>query len=528
MIVNVDDIDWGSEDARNLRLRTPDQVDIFLGSYVLPAKFKLADFLNGYRYFVFGGKGAGKTALLQYIRIKAEEKLGATASFFYFQSSFSKNDLQAFLTNTAKANDRVVDDSGLSDPEEAFLFWRIFLLAEVAMLLKRAGVAEGPAAEFIKAIEAARLIAKAKNVAKRYPSLQRFSVELSKDAKFQLEGTFESATVSDLSTYLHIAEDKLRGVFLENTPLFLFIDEMEVFIRGDETDALRLGAIAALVRAVRDFNETFRDNDIRVIAAIRDVVVEQVSTVQGEISRIIRDNGVAVDWPLSAKEGFHPLERMVLGRIVMQDAKLKQLRNGDFDSAIAQASKMYFPQDGSLRGSLNLTWYRPRDMALLFDEAATIDSGKGSFSSYTLTDGVVKPLGKRLWEDAISGLAVKYGKQELDGVERLLRGGKDIYSREELLNRMEELSHSYDEVAILSDSHKWMAVIEDLYRAGALYTIAKVSGKKNFAFRGDSMPSLTDDFRVGVHQVLLKHLSIRQGATNDRVYRSPSPRLPRR
>lgn len=505
--MTVDEIDWGSEDARNLRLRTPAEIEIFLGSYILPGKFRLSDFLDGYRFFVYGAKGTGKTALLQYVKLKAERN--ATSTFFYFQSSFSANDLKAFLKNTAKANDRIIDDSNIEDADEASLFWRMFLLTEVASLFKRIEATEGVAGDFLKAVESARLISRSQNIDKKYPSLQKFAIDISKDPKFQLEGIFEKATVADLSAYLDIAEDRLRNTSLEKTPLYIFIDEMEVFLKGDESDSLRLASIAALVRAVRDFNEKFRDNDICVIAAIRDAVVDQVSTVQGEISRLIKDNGVAVDWPVAVRNGYHPLERMVLGRAVMQDQDFASLRDKEFERALYEAQKKYFPKSGALRNSLDLTWYRPRDVALLFDEASTLDRGSFSFQQKTLTDGVVRPLGRRLWDDAISGLAVKYTKRELDGVDRLLRGGPHLYDRASLLSRLESLSHDYNDVALLSEAHRWVDVIEDLYSAGALYTLAKESGNKNFAFRGDPMPSLTDDFKIGIHQVLVKHLAIR-------------------
>lgn len=507
--MSVDEIDWGSEDARNLRLHTPYEVDIFLGSYILPGKFRLDDFLDGYRFFVFGAKGTGKTALLQYIRLMAEAKRNAVSTFFYFQSSFSSNDLKAFLKDKAKANDRVIDDSNLEDADEATLFWRMLLLTEVAALFKRINAIEGVAGEFLKAVEAARLISKSQNVNKKYPSLQKFAIEVSKDPKFQLEGVFEKATIGDLSAYLDIAEDRLKSTYFGNAPLYLFIDEMEVFLKGDEGDALRLAAVAALVRAVRDFNEKFRDNDVRVIAAIRDAVVDQVSTVQGEISRIIRDNGVAVDWPVSVRGGYHPLERMILARVVLQDQRFADLREHNFDKALAHAERLYFPKAGALRNCLNLTWYRPRDVSMLFDEASNLDRGNPSFLLKTLTDGVVRPLGRRLWDDAVSGLAVKYVKKELDGIDQLLRGGLPLYDKASLLGRIDSLGHDYNNVALLGEARLWVSIVEDLYRAGAMYTLAKDSGKKNFAFRGDPIPSLTDDFKIGVHQVLLKHLSIR-------------------
>lgn len=505
--MNVDEIDFGAEDARNLRLRTDAHKKIFLSSFVLPSKFKLSDFLDGYKYFIFGPKGAGKTALLQYIRIKSESDIGALSEFFYFQSSFSKDDLRAFIEHSAKDSGHVVDDTKLHDPDESVVFWRLFLLAQTATLLKKANISEGPAVEFFKLIESAKLISQAKNVGKRYPSLQKFSLTLSKNPKVQLDGTFEEATVKDLATYLQMSEEKLKEIYLDKSPLFIFIDEMEVYLKGDETDALRLSAIASLVRSVRDFNERFCDNNIRAIAAIRDVVVDAVSSVQGEIYRIIRDNGVQLDWPGSVKSGFHPLERMILGRIVVQDPQTEYFEARTEEDLFYACMKKYFPGPNTLRNALNLTWYRPRDVALLFEEASAIDKGKTQFSAKTLSSGVIKALGRRLWQDAISGLAVKYSKAELDGIDRVLRGGSEIYTREALISRMDELSHMYDDVAILSDN-KWIGVIEDLYKVGALYSISVNTGHKNFCFRGDAMPSLTNEFKIGVHQVLLKELAV--------------------
>jgi hypothetical protein len=55
---------------------------------------------------------------------------------------------------------------------------------------------------------------------------------------------------------------------------------------------------------------------------------------------------------------------MVLGRVVMQDQRFASLRNQDFERALGMAEEKYFPNTRALRNSLNLTWYRPRDVAL--------------------------------------------------------------------------------------------------------------------------------------------------------------------
>lgn len=154
-----------------------------------------------------------------------------------------------------------------------------------------------------------------------------------------------------------------------------------------------------------------------------------------------------------------------------------------------------------------MTWFRPRDMALLFEEDSKIDIEKHTFQENTLKNKVLRPLGKRMWQDALSGLAIKYRREEMDGIDRILRGGHILYSRNEFLARLNDLSEQYDDVAILSDN-KWMQVIEDLYNVGVLYIMSAEKNKKNFSFRGDPMPSLTTQFYIGVHSTLEKELSL--------------------
>lgn len=505
--MRVEAFDFGAEDARNLKLRNTEQKDLFLDTYVLPRGFQIEDFYDGNRYFVYGAKGAGKTALLQYIRLKAERELGALCGFYYFQSAFSHDDLKVFLATKKGQADGLIDDTNISDPDEASLFWRVFILIEVAKLLRKAKIFEGSADVFYRLVESAKLIAQAKNVGKRYPNLQNFSVTLSKNPEIHLEGTFETATPSDLLAYLDLADEALEDVYLDESPMFLFIDEMETYLKGDKSDELRLASISSLIRAIRDFNERYRDIDVRIVAAVRDEVVKNVSVVQGEVYRIISDNGVELDWHHTVKSGFHPLEKMVLQRLIAQDRSLDWTSGEFYDDLLHKALKKYFPRNFGLRKVLNLTWYRPRDIALLFEEAARIDQGLDFFRQKTLEDDVIKPLGKRMWRDAISGLAIKYKQSEILAIDRILRGGASVYTRDGFFSRAEELSHQYDEVALLSDS-KWIEVLEDLYNVGVMYSVSPTDGHKNFSFRGNPMPSLSGVFSVGVHQALLKELSI--------------------
>ncbi|WP_339948859.1 hypothetical protein [uncultured Albimonas sp.] len=505
--MEVDEFDFGSEDARNLNLRSESERRAFVDSFVPPRRFKLDDFYEGGKYFVYGPKGAGKTALLQYIRIKAEEELSAAAEFYFFQSSFSESELNAFKAKKRNENEEIIDDRSLVNADEAAIFWRLFFLVEAARILRRSNVIDGPASDFHKMVEISKLISQSKNVGKRYPVLKEFHIKLSKNPEIQIDGDFAEATPADLSVYLELAEEKLDSVYLEQRPIFLFVDEMEIYSHGDQRDDLRIVAIGSLVRAVRNFNERFFDSDIRIIAAIRDEVAERVSVVQGEIYRIIRDKGIKLEWNATIKSGFHPLEKMVLGRIVCQDGEFSGYRFPIDDSELEAAHKKYFPGKHSLSKCLDLTWYRPRDLALLFEEASIIDAGRSKFRQKTLREDVLKSLGERLWQDALSGLAVQYTRTELDGIDRIFRGGKPTYTRPDFIARISDLSDMYDDVAILSEI-KWTKILEDLYRVGVLFTTEESTGYKNFYFRGDPPPAFSKAFTVSVHQSLRKELSI--------------------
>jgi hypothetical protein len=124
-----------------------------------------------------------------------------------------------------------------------------------------------------------------------------------------------------------------------------------------------------------------------------------------------------------------------------------------------------------------------------------------------LSKDVVGELGERLWGDAVSGLSVKYTPSELRGLERILRGGPERYSRGEFIARIAHLRDDYDDVAHLSE-RTWTEMLEDLYRVGVVYAISKSTGYKNFSFRGDPMPSFSEAFDVGVHQTLRSELSL--------------------
>jgi|GEM_PF-7050114 len=512
--MKISGFDFGSEDARNIDTNSVEAENRFLGAFVVPSGFDIEDYFTGAKYFVFGGKGAGKSALLRYIQIKSKYSRLAVCDNYYFQSTFSKQELAIFcqrMQHVAQIEDSIIDDSLFQEEHEIDVFWKVFILTSFKKLLQKSNVQGKPFANFCNALEVAKAIARAEQVQNKLPALKAFQAKLSRDPSITLEGEFRGATIHDFDIYLDIAFDTLEEVFLVNSPTYIFIDEMEIYKGDEEAHRIEMLAIASLVKNIRDFNERYNKCGLYLIAAVRSEVVTLISEVLYEVHRIVRDRGFELTWnKVNISGEVHPLLKTILNRIVSQDDYF-----GDFDLPISdeilwRAYKAYFPESRTTKPIhkqlLDLTWYRPRDLALLFGEAQRIDGELEQFERVTLTNRVLRPLGERMWQDAISGLAAKYSKTELSAIDRLLRGGARSYNRDEIVSRIDDLADTYDDVALLSD-RAYIGVLEDLYRVGVVFCKAS-NGRKNYYFRGDPMPSFSNDFDIVVHQTIQPTLSI--------------------
>lgn len=130
------EIRFGMRDARNEVARA-DQLESFLASYQEPEQLGIpvyiADYLNGTKYFVYGRKGTGKTALLHYI---AKRKIGdssATRSrFVYFNSQVSNAERERLFALDAAQNNTPVVEADKADIAAA---WRVYLHREIGLLL---------------------------------------------------------------------------------------------------------------------------------------------------------------------------------------------------------------------------------------------------------------------------------------------------------------------------------------------------------------------------------------------------------
>ncbi len=96
----------------------------FINSFVVPDNINPYNYIEGTKYFIKGCKGTGKTALLRYISIIAEEKFDAKSYFVLFKSDFDQDERKKF---SRASNANLVEKNSFDSDIDFEIVWRWFL-----------------------------------------------------------------------------------------------------------------------------------------------------------------------------------------------------------------------------------------------------------------------------------------------------------------------------------------------------------------------------------------------------------------
>ena len=132
------DIYFGEPDAK-YEIISGSERDItrFFKSFSIPTNLVLEDFLENRIMYITGLKGTGKTALLRYISMEAEN-YGHLTNFVLFKSEFDKQDKQDFVSAAKVIPTTFIsnEDSLTSTEEDFALVWRWFLYKQLMVTIE--------------------------------------------------------------------------------------------------------------------------------------------------------------------------------------------------------------------------------------------------------------------------------------------------------------------------------------------------------------------------------------------------------
>lgn len=508
--MKLQDIHFGSIDAKHdIEGRSPEEIEYFENSFVLPPNIDIEDYLAGKKYYISGLKGTGKTALLRYIQIKAE-KNGCRTNFVLFKSEFDNYERENFHNSIAA--DVPVDPEGLEskleyDYEQA---WRMYFYQTVVILSRSGKLSPFQNniiwKEFVELIESS--MPKGYDNSLSLPKIKKGRIELSKTPKIEIdfEITKNKKTVN-FSEYCKVCDSKYKELTADDCKNIVFIDELEFRYLDDESSKRDVHLIRDLIVTTERINQINRTNgfNLSFILAVRSEVLYSVGSLGKEINKPLFDFGDVLVWhKYSTDKKSHPLIKILESRIFLSEKKFGITDHGDIWGRYFRGK---FHGKDIREFAIDQTWYRPRDLVRLMGVLLKTFKDR-EFVVQRQFDEARKLYSSESWVEICEELSANLSQEEIEALARVLGRFKYPFNLKEFKAQIDDLAGIYSEVEKLERGNHVGDLLKKLYDVGVVgnYIKAKKGNKiPQYAARGNPRALLEEDFIV--HPALKPYFS---------------------
>jgi len=508
--IQIEDIHFGERDALHEYIKQ-DRADISIldNSFVNPPRIKMEDLRNGARFYILGPKGSGKTTLLWHLkRTDTPNK----SKVVLFKSDLRKEDRDKL----DKMIDMIIVEDQNSYRQEADYktIWEWYILKNIVRIIDNDDIAEG--GDIFRDIV---LLLEADN--KRFNTLyDKFHIDSVKgNIKLSIDvGALKSEISAEIAArrtdngriplldLVRLVQASLPRIKLnKSASIRLYFDELEFFISGDgdgERDR----------RMVRDllFSIYFVNNlcgqaslDIVVYASVRSEILHSITTTTQELAKTISAFGVNLDWHNENVEN-HPILSIFENKIHNSEISLE----GDYTKDVWEA---YFParvhEKDFKKYLLDSGIHRPRGVLLRLLAASDLAHGRDHFTESDFEKSEDK-FGEMMLEEFADEISATYDESGREAILSLLRGHRYSFTREEILDRMNELAGKDKNVRRVRDQLGADNLLRLLFRIGMIGNHFEIEEtgqvRQVWAVRGAPNPLL--ERRFVLHQSVRKVL----------------------
>lgn len=507
------DLFTGKVDAKNEILEnTKDERDRFLDSYLVPDNIILDSYFSGNKYIIAGLKGTGKTALLQYISLKAERESSAKTSFILFKSEFTEEDKKDF---SKAVNTTIADRDEIPDSEEDFVnIWRWFLHRHLVKMIDVASPFEKDKnfEKYSGCVLAPKVGDEKYGITRYLPKLKKGNVELEADFDFikgKLGLDFEWINQGGRQVKFSSIVRQADSLFTEMKPskvgFYIFIDELELTLGKQKQYNKDVRLIRDLLIAINSLNTLCRKNKypIYFITGIRSEVLTAIPSSGKEINKIVSDFGTTLNWHQAGGNiNQHPLLNIVNKRINSSEKALGL----EITQPISEIWEKYFTKSFNSKPiheyMLHQTWYRPRDIVRMLSIAQNQFPNETAFT-HAVFDSIRKEYSTQSWVEHTEELRSKYSVEDIEGIRKLFYGVKCPFSFHDITVHSDERKQMYSEVDGLLSNYRLSDILSQLYKVGI---IGNTGERIRYAFRGDD--DILLDKRMKIHDPLWNYLAV--------------------
>ena len=506
--MKISEIPFGEIDAKyELVQWNSESTASYKETFYTPDNLKIDGFLNvpGKKHFITGAKGTGKTAILRYLSVLAEEKPDTATRFVLFKSDFSESQKSQFKV-TSKVTSIEVDDNAttVDDYENV---WKWYIFRQILELNNRAPVfiRNDVYDVFEKIVKSPKYSGESEFIKKLIPKIKKGQVEIGLNldvvsAKLNLDLDWEKPQV-DFSTLCELAFEIFKSLKPDVGTGFLLFDELELALQTTKQYTRDMEMIRDLIVSIEKINIASRDAGFRIkcIAAIRSEVKKAMESTGKEINKIIGSFATNLSWSQHSGEiTEHPLLRLIE----------KRIRAGERLNGLTPSTSVwdtYFPEiyrnDKLKEYFLHLTWYRPRDVVRLMKMAADQFPDSPTIEQFHL-DTIKKDYSTECWVEMIEELRARYSAPAANGLRLLMTGMISPFAVVDMEEAIKTKKTQYSDVALVTKDRTIFNLLEDLYSVGF---IGNFNGHARFSFRGDDTPMFDQKFII--HKALKSYLS---------------------
>ncbi|KLU62694.1 hypothetical protein CEB3_c10060 [Peptococcaceae bacterium CEB3] len=302
-----------------------EEIDRFKRLIMIPDGVNIDSLLDGERYYLTGEKGAGKTAMLIYTALKAEELFDAERCFIIFKE-FSQEERLDYtgLAHVTRYNQEEMDPY----VDYEFVWWWVFHNAIVETVLnseKEIFLPNESLDTYLASVKAVTSNPRGDN--RRMPVItkdgyieaavcvQIRGIEIKLNGKVNFERNPEDKQKVRFSTHVNELNRLFTNLGAGDSQLYMVVDEMNLSSKNTEEFERDVIMIRDLVIAIERFNALSKSShgNVRVIGSIRNEVINSVKAKGKEINKSVESYGIPIDWTQYSEENLrHPLIKLLM------------------------------------------------------------------------------------------------------------------------------------------------------------------------------------------------------------------------
>lgn len=484
--LNLNEIYFGKIDAYNELQEYGSE--LFKKSFLQYEKYKMEDFIFGRKYFVCGNKGTGKTAFLKYLECILSDDPEKLIIPIRFKSDFDVEDKKLFRNAASNIKEEVINEINTENQKNFVLVWQVFLINKIFQAMD--------SGEFLTFLEndELTLITKllkclygesksklmprlTKGYAKVNGSLLKgINAELKVDIEFNEEMTnvnFNKAAKKILSLF-----KKLE--FYKNQ-VYVIFDELELSVKSKKENERDIELVRDLILAVDKLNNICKTNgyEIRLIASVRNEVINSVLSSGYEINKSIEDYGINVTWYQKGGDyGDSPLLKLIENKIIASE---KQKGINEHEDVWDKYFPDYINDMKVKKYILNYSWNRPRDVIRMLGLVQQY-SGVSKKFTQEMFDRAMQDYSEKSWNEIVEELRLTYSDNDIKAIKKIFTNVEVPFSFSYLSKRIRKLGEIYDYVELFAKKYKLIDVLEKLFDWGV---IGNSGQRMVFKFLGD-------------------------------------------